>query len=306
VLTVTKSLDELIDDTLQEIAQYDERGFRVVLDSAGLPATSTTSCSLVDADRVSPSDVIEFGGELLLVTNVTADAVPVLTVSRGYDGTTAAVHAGSLAGLVNPQFARTRVSRALQTALTRLDAARVFIVTSGTFTRTANKQYVEMPAACRQVLSVGYLSTDTGRFEDDINGWRFFDNLPAAVIASGKIVRLPRYIDNDDSLIITYRTPYRWSTYPNAPVGASTITLPEGAEDLPSLYAVARLCSHREMRRLDLDKSEEWNRSQSVVQGVTSGMVRQMWQEFYKALDEAKTLNQFDIPRPFVPKRRFL
>lgn len=306
MLTVSKTLDELIDATLQEVARYDERGYRVVLDSVGIPATSTVTFSLVDATRVSISDVIEFGSELVLVTGKTADPIPVITVSRGYDGTTAAVQAAGLPGMVNPQFARSRVGKVVQQALTRMDAARVFCVLNATFNKTVGAQYVAMPDACRNVLRVGVFDTKTLRFEDDIDGWQFFDNIPTATVSSGKIVRLPRYVHDADNLIITYRVPYRWSTWPTAPGGTATITLPEGAEDLPSIYASARLVSRRELSRLDLDRSEEWSRSQSVVQGVTSGLVRQMWTEFYKALDEAKTLNVMPIPRPYVRMRRFL
>jgi hypothetical protein len=306
VLTVVKSLDALIDDTLQEVAQYDERGYRVQLDGTGLPATNSNTLSLVNAERVSTSDVIEFGDELVLVTDVSAAATPVVTVARGYDGTTPAVHAGTSLGLVNPQFARARVGRALQTAMTRLDAARIFIVKAQTFSRTPGLQYIVMPEDCRQVIRVGVFDESTGRFEENVDGWRFFDNLPTTNVSTGKIVRVPRFVMDDDELAVTYRSAYRWSTYPNDPDGPATITLPEGAQDLPALYAAARLCSHREMSRIDLDRSEEWSKSQSVVQGVTSGIVRQMWQEFYKALAEAQSLNPIDIPRPYVPKRRFL
>lgn len=306
MLTVTKSLDELIDATLQEVARYDERGYRVVLDGTGIATAGTTTCSLVDATRISVSDTVEFGSELVLVTAKSADPIPVLTIARGYDGTTAVAHAASSLGMVNPQFARNRVGKVVQQALTRMDAARVFTVLNATFNKTVGAQYVEMPSATRNVIRVAIFDTRTARFEDSIDGWQFFDNIPTTTVASGKIVRLPRYVMDDDDLVITYRVPYRWSSYPTAPSGTDTIILPEGAEDIPSIYASARLVSRRELSRIDIDRSEEWTQSQAVVQGVTSGLVRQCWTEFYKALDEARTLNVTDIPRPYRRLRRFL
>lgn len=306
MLTVSKTLDELIDDTIQEVGRYDERGYRVQLDAVGLPLVSSTTCSLVSGTRVNISDVIEFGSELVLVTAKTADIIPIFTVARGYDGTTAAVAAPSAIGIVNPVFARRRVGKVIQTALTRMDAARVFVTATAQFSRTVGLSYIEMPAACRQVLRVGFFDASDRRFEPTIDGWQFFDDIPTTEVTSGKIVRLPRYALDDDVFSVTYRLPYRWSTYPTAPTGSATITLPEGAEDLPSMYASARLVSRREISRLQVDRSEEWNASQGIVNGITQGAVRQMWSEFYKCLEEAKTLNVQAVPRPFVRLRRFI
>lgn len=306
MLTVQKSLDELIDDTLQEVGRYDERGYRVVLDAVGLPTVGATTCSLTDATRINVSDVLEFGAEMVLVTGKTSDPVPVLTVARGYDGTIPATHAPSSLGMANPQFGRRRVGLVVQQAFTRLDQARVFCVTSTVMNRTVGKQYIEMPSNTRQVLRVGIFDTTTNRFDEQVDGWRFFDDIPTTVVTSGKIVRLPRFISDTDNLSVTYRIPYRWSSYPTAPTGPESIVIPEGCQDLPSMYATARLISRRELSRLDLDRSEEWNRSQGVVNGITQGAVRQAWSEFYKSLDEAKTLNVFTVPRPYVTLRRFL
>jgi hypothetical protein len=304
VLTVTKTLDQLIDDTLGEVSRYDERGYRVVLDATGIPGPSDTTIHLVDGARVSISDVIEFGSELVLVTGKTADTIPAITIARGYDGSTPAAHAGNTLGTGNPQFARRRVGKAIQAALPSMDANRIFVVQSLAMERTPGTQMIVMPENCRDVLQVGFLDADTARFEDDLGGWQFFDHLPLTEVDTGKIVRLPRYVRDGDILTVAFRVPYRWSSHPAEPVGTDTIELPEGAENLPVMYARARLVTNRELSRIQLDRSEEWSNSQSVVQGVTSGLVRQMWQEYYKAVDEAKTLNRTIIPRPFITKRQ--
>lgn len=303
MLTVTKTLDSLVDDALAEIARYDERGFRVV-STSNLGDTTGTTVTIDNGLRVSPSDVIEFDNELVLVTAVSADPIPVLTIARGYDGTTAATHASGTAGTVNPIFARRRIARWVQRAFARLEAKGIFNVASAALYRTTGEEYFVLPADCRDVLRVGYMD-GYGRFEPKVDGWRFFDDMPTSIIPSGRIVRVPRYIQDTDQLIVTYRAPFRWSTYPSEPVGSSTISMPESTQDLPSMYAACCAATGREMSRQDVDRSEEWNRSQGYTSGISTGLVRQKWQEFYSAVDDARRLYVPEIPRPFVRSRRF-
>lgn len=303
MLTVTRTLDQLVDDALVEIARYDERGYRVVTTVA--LGAADTSVTIDNGLRVSISDVIELDAEIVLVTGKSADPNPVLTIARGYDGSTATTHLIGIAGTVNPMFSRRRTSKAVVRAFARLDANKVFNVKSVTVSRDHGIEHFELPEDCRDVLRVGTFDT-YGRFEPAVTGWRFFDDIPISLVASGRIVRVPRYVMDTDVLVATYRTPFRWSTFPAEPTGSATITMPEGTEDLPSLYAVAWLCSRRELSRQDIDRSQEWNRSQQNTNGITSGLVKQMWSEFYRAVDEASRLYTPQIPRPFIRQRRYL
>lgn len=303
MLSVTKTLDSLVDDALAEIARYDERGYRV-LTTSDMSDTTGTTLSIDNGLRVSASDVIEVDNELMLITATSADPNPILTVSRGYDGTTAATHTSGTPGTVNPMFARRRIARWVVRAFARLEAKGIFNVVSTQLYRTAGEEYFVLPGDCRDVIRVGYMDS-YGRFEPKIDGWRFFDDMPTTLIPSGRIVRLPRFLADTDQLIVTYRAPYRWSNYPADPDGSSTISMPESTQDLPPMYAACCAATGREMSRQDIDRSAEWNRSQGYTSGISTGLVRQKWQEFYQAVDDARRLYVPDIPRPFVRSRRF-
>lgn len=303
MLTVTRTLDQLVDDALVEIARYDERGYQVTTTTPLAP--TDTVVSVDDGLRVSISDVLELDSELMLVSGKSNDVNPSLTVSRGYDGSTAVAHSTGLHGTVNPMFSRRRAGKAIIRAFARLEASRIYNVTSVQLTRDAGIEHFELPVDCRDVLRVGYFDI-FGRFEPNVSGWRFFDDIPTSLVASGRIVRVPRYVTDTDNLVATYRTPFRWSTFPTEPTGSATMSMPEGTEDLPSLYAVAWLCSRRELSRQDIDRSEEWNRTQGYTNGVSSGLVKQMWSEFYRAVDEASRLYVPEITRPFIRNRRYL
>lgn len=296
--TVSKTLGELVDQTMFDLTQPGENGRIVVMGSTALTTTSATSMTLTDSTGVAITDVLEFGSELVLVTAKSADAVPVLTVSRGYFGTTPAVHADGDAGTVNPTFPRQKVAEAIKRSFARLEAFGIPLVKSGTYNRVAGLSYVSMPAETRDVYEVWYHGTD-GRFYE-VEGWRFVDNIPTGKVATGKALNVSRLIADTDDLEVTYRAPYRWSTHPSAPVEASTIDIPEGCEDLPSLYAAAWLASSREMSRAELDRAEEWNRTEQYERGSVGAMIRAKWQEFYRALDEARRLNP--VPQPIIYK----
>jgi hypothetical protein len=302
--TVTVSLEALVDKALYELQGPAEQGLLVSLTSEALADAADTEFTLTGDIGANVSDLIEFGSELVLVTDKSEDATPVYTVSRGYYGTTAVAHSQGTVGVVNPQYPRIRVAEGVRRSLARLEALGLPLLMSGTFTRTTNLQYVEMPAETRDVLHVGYFEPTTGRFWD-IPGWRFYDNVPTGKVSTGKIVRLPRFVYNADQLEVTYKVPYRWSNHPSAPTESATVDLPEGAEDLPAIYAAAWLVTAREVSRADLAKAEEWNHAEPMRGGVSTGLIRLKWQDFYRTLDEAKRLQPAPVHRPYVKMERF-
>ena len=47
----------------------------------------------------------------------------------------------------------------------------------------------------------------------------------------------------------------------------------------------------REISRTQIDRTEEWSRTEGFERGQTGALVRARWQAFYRALDEARRLN---------------
>lgn len=283
--TITVTLGQLVDRAVFDLMAHDERGGRVVT-TADASASSTSISVQAGEGRVAGTDVIEFGDELVLVTGVNSDQT-VLTVSRGYYGTAPSAIPSNTVGHVNPPHSRRRIAEAVRRSFTRLHAFGIPLIKSSTFNVAPGQSLVELPEDCLEVYDVIYQQTDTARLYP-VRGWRFFDNLPAAKVPSGKALNVPPATSDTDDLEVVYRAPYRWSTHPADPVGGSTIEMQEGTEDLPALYAAAWLVSAREMSRMEIDRAEEWGRQVNVERGVTAAIVRAKWQEFYRALDEAR------------------
>lgn len=296
--TVSKTLTELIDKVKFDLVSPGEQGRPVTL--AASMDDSTTTLDLVAADDTGTvrSDLIEVDDELMLIT--AKDGTPEYTVVRGFYGSTAAAHTTSSTAFVNPTFPRVRIAEAIKRSFARMEALGVPLIKSVTDSRETDLSYIETADDIREVLQVLYWGTD-GRIRE-LDGWEFYQNLPTGQFANGTALNVPKITANADELEIVYRAPYRWSTHPSAPVGASTIDIPEGAEDLPALYAAAWLLSSREVSRSEIDRSEEWGRTEMLERGQSAAMVRAKWQEFYRALDEARRLNP--IPQPIHYKRR--
>lgn len=285
---MTLTLEQLVNRAQFDLLDPGGQGMRVVL-AEDVSTTSDNSFTLQDANGLNVTDVIEFGDELMLVTGKSTDPTPVITVSRGYFNTTPATYTNGAVGFVNPTYPRRRIAEGVRRAFPRLESLGVPIIKTVTKNRVAGLAYCEMPADCRDVLQVLYFGTDGRLYK--LDGWEFFDNLPTGTWSTGKALNLPRAVSDTDDLEIVYRAPYRWSNHPSDPVPSSTIQIPEGAEDLPCLYAAAWLTSSRDISRTEIDRSEEWNRSAPFSTGSTAALIRARWQEFYRALDEARKLN---------------
>lgn len=288
--TVSVTLGTLIDSALDELQSPTEQGKLVVLGSSIVAAATTFTLSFGSA---SIGDLIEIAAEVMLVTNKSNDANPIYTVHRAYARTTAVSHASGAVGYLNPQWNRQRVANAVKKAFPRLEALGVPLLKSAVFTTAAAEEHtwrrvLPLPAETREVWSV---RNDLA----EIEGWEYIEDLPTASYSTGKVVKLPRDIATTDDFNVTYRVPYRWSTYPSEPVEASLIDLPEEAVGLPAAYAVAWLVSAREISRQELDRAMEWNTNEPARGGVSLRLVQQKWQDFYRQLDEVRRV---DTPQP--------
>lgn len=294
--TSTLALGDIIDETLSNLYRAAERPRRVTVGSNALSAsTSDVTMTLSDWTGVQPSTVLEMGSEMALVTAVSADATPSITVAREYHGTTAAAHvAGSPVDIGPIPWPRADVRRWVERFFTGPANSWIPNITSAVFNRAPALQYVELPSDTVKPLSVRHMSTVSGRIVD-IAGWQFEQDLPASVMTSGKALRLPTKIQDDDDLIITYQSPWAFTDGTEA----GTIDVPLGSEDLPALYAAAYGSMRREVSRAELDKIEEWNQEQAIRAGVNLRLVRDLWGEFYRRLDDARRVQEVPKHRPY-------
>lgn len=292
---VTVPLSTLVERALKPVRGPYEVGQPVVR-AASLDAVQNT---FTLSTLVAPTTVLEFGTELMYVTLRSNDPNPVYTVIRGYFGTTAVTHGANEPGLISPTFTRRAAMDGVISSINAIDAVMPIVVSQRITPVDDPAETVEgrtilpMPEETREVWEVRYGL-------DRLPRWYLEKDLPTVEYSTGKVIRLPYGWPTDKPLLVTYSVPYRWSSFPDEPDETASIDLPEEAAQLPALYASAWLLSGREVSRHDIDRSEEWARTEPLRGGVSGQMVQRKWQEFYRSLDEAQRLDKPLPRRPFV------
>lgn len=307
---MTVTLSDLIEDALEILYRPASRPLqmRVTADTLTADATDTT-LSVDDPSTVHVSDVLEVKQEQLLVTNVSTDALPVITVARGYNGTPiCAVDQGDIV-LRGPLWSRYRVKKGILRALQRTIPVQIPNLVTETYSATGNS--IEMPADTIAVDQVAWFDTQAKAW-NQLSAWDYNPRV-GPVSSTGQLLSIHSAIQfwRGGTLQVTRRVPYMFTladTTKTADPGTdetATINLPAAAFDLPSKYAAAYCIGDREVTRVELDTVEEWSQEAAIRNGVNLRLLAQQWNDFYRALDEAR--RQYPISRPLVyrPRRRF-
>jgi hypothetical protein len=113
--------------------------------------------SVEEENLLGNGAIIEVDQELMLVTNANT-STRVLTIARGYQGTTAATHSDKVNIFINPTFPRKSVFDAVADNIVRLYPTLYNVTTT---TVTANSTYAEVPASTIEVLT-SYVQNSSG------------------------------------------------------------------------------------------------------------------------------------------------
>ena len=291
--TTSVTLGALIEETLDSVYRSAERPTPVVVGANAIDNDADITFTL-SAGSLDVTDRAEGPlGELMLVTAKSNDATPIYTVSRAYQATTKADHPTGTVFLKNPDFTRAQVKRWIQRAVSSIMNTELPFWTTDEYARHVDFQYIELPDDSLKVLRVRYFGLIEGRFSD-VGGWEF-QEVPTNLVPSGRVLRVSAAISTDDTLIVDVQRPYVFT-------GAgedATVPLPVSGQDIPVLYAAAYGQSRREVSRAELDKIEEWNQDQAIRAGVNLRMIRDMWGEVYRRVDEAKRNHRMPKTRPY-------
>lgn len=301
---------DLVDEALASFYSTNERPRVVSVGSVGLDSISDTTLTLIDPGLSVPSvgisDLLQVGDELMLVIGMSDDADPVYTVYRGYLNTTpTTAPTGTLIEVGPFAWPRHEVKRWV-IRFFRTIAAKAFPnVITEVFNREPGLRLVEMPANTMTVSRVQYSTLLDGTLTD-VGGWEWVPTLPTA---TGSQLRLPSVVADSDDLLITYQVPWTWVNGGESPEDENDLIMfPAHAEDLPILYAISFGVMRREVAKSEIDRVEEFHQVEAYRAGVSIRFMREMWGEYYRRLDEAKSVWSKIVPRhrPYVKMARII
>ena len=305
--TTAVTLGDLVDQTLGRLVTPREYPLRVEVGATSLGSLSTdVQLSVTEPDKVEATDVLEFGYELLLVTakNATTD---LLTVSRGYMGTEISAHVTGDIGWKSPQWPRWRVRQHVMNAVSGGILSAAPEMSTSTASVLTGGSLVPVDADTLDVIRVQVMD-DQNRLVG-LSRWDFMDHLPTSLFPTGKAVQINSGPSDTDVFWITSMRPYRWWDSDGVqvfdPTDDDLVYLPSDGLDLPMLWAAATLATGRELSRTELDKVEEWNQEQAIRQGVNLRLVKELWAEFYRRVDDVRRNHPVQRHRPFQRMRSF-
>lgn len=290
--TSTLTMSTLIEEVLDKVYRPVERPRQVELTTAATANDTTIDADSVAADNLAPTDLLEFGRELMLVTAVSGTTV---TVSRGYNGTTAAAHVINTLGNINPLYPRHVVDREIRKCVKNsLQKDLPFVESEVMYSDPSEESLRILPEEAIDILDVRYQQPVTLKVSKLKGSWGIEDWLPAEIAYTGKQLRVPLgYWDKD--LIVTYSCVYAWT----GAAESATLKVPLLAEDLPVLYAVASLQTGMEVSRQEFDQVEEWPNQERNARNANVRLLQALWGQYYQQLDAAKGIQNVPLRRPY-------
>lgn len=296
-VTTTITMSRVIDRVLDQLHRATGRPRQSVLGAAVAPNDTTITVDAVSAGNLAPTDLLEFGREVMLVTAVSGTTI---TVSRGYLSTTAAAHATNTRGQINPDYPRYQVDDAIRRCFSNSLDKDLPNITSEVLYPTDESTMRPLDEGTIMVHEVRWQDRN-GRVAPLRAQWDVEDWLPDEVAYTGKALKVPHSYANEP-LIVTYSRRYAWSGTGES----ATTAVPVLAEDLPYLYAIAHLQTGVELSRNEFDQIEEWPTQTRNQRGVDVRLLQTLWGQFFQQLDAAVGIQNVPVRRPFRGSARRL
>lgn len=243
--------------------------------TALITASATTATMDHALGSIAPGAIIGIDLEELYVWSV---AGQVVTVQRGWNGSTGAIHAlGSLVE-VNPLFSNWRIFSEINAELSSLSSPAMGlyrIKTAPPITATTAGSY-NLAADVMEILSVQYNDYGGSRDWPLLRRWDLLTNQDSTVFASGVALRLFEMPPPGRTIRVTYAAPF--TALATLADDVTTISgLPASAADIPAIGAAARLLASRESRRSQIDAQPEPRQAADVPPGTARSASSQLF-----------------------------
>lgn len=241
--------------------------------SAGVTASGTSLAFTYDLGPIREGQVIEVDSELMYVWSSESGS-KTATVERGWNGTTAAVHATNAIVTVNPRFPRAQLLEALNYELQELSSPvhGLFKVVSFDIENyNGSDIMVNVPQISEAIdllnVKVRYTSTDY----KTIRKVKLLRDMPTDDFSSGFVLKFEEWV-RSGRVRVTYKAPFTQLAVETDDL-QSVAGLPESCEDIISLGIQIRLMAPREMKRNFTESQGDTRRADEVPPGVVGNSI---------------------------------
>jgi len=262
--------------------------------------TAATSLTFdFDLSGIRAGAVIHLGLESMYVWEVVSTTSHIVTVQRGFGGTTAATHAAGDLVEVNPRFSNFTILQALNDELRSLTGLGLYQVGIASFTFDGTARTYDLSSDLIEVLEVRYDSSGTTNRWPVITDFEVLRDMDTTKFASGIAIRLDGRVESQRTVRVRYRKPYGLLSSLSDDAATVTGMHPE-ALDIPPLGAAAMIAQSREVRRTDTFAQGDTRRSNEVPAGMPQASARGLLQRRSLRVGEeqARLYQRYPLRRP--------
>lgn len=272
------------DDIVNEVRST-LRGYNLVKEQvtflSGALAADASSITVDDGSLVQPG-VVEIGSEAIYVQSIAGNVLTVSPDGRGWDRTTAAIHADDARVTVSPPYPSWRIERAINDAIVGTGPT-LYGIASTSFTFTPATSTYELPAACVGVLQVTATDIGPSQAQPEIHHFRVDLNAPVAEFATGKCITLMEAPAPGQTVTVVYqKAPAELTTGQDF----TTSGLAETARPCVVYGAVARLLSFVDVTRTLTDSAQATEFADVQRVGTATTLAAQMTARYQLELDQ--------------------
>lgn len=266
----------LVSQLIEETKRHLYGSHRMTMNrlAAGIGASDTTLTLEFDVNDAVRGALLSIDDEIMFVLN-SSPSSKIVTLVRGFLGTTAAVHALGALVEVNPRFPRIYIKRALQqeidswgTRLFRVSASNISISSTTRIYDLGVTNFID-------VISVD-LTPYTGRTtRSNPYRWTISRDLDTSVFASGAAIELLGDYPASAIARVRYAQKFDVSSWTDA-TDVEVLGLSTSMVDIPPIGAAWRLMSAKEVGRTNLQAQPEPRRSEEVPAGHMASVAAQL------------------------------
>lgn len=268
-----------------------------------LTATISSSATSVQFDfdlrGIREGAVLHVGLESMYVWEVTSDPSRIVTVQRGFAGTTAAAHTAGDLVEVNPRFSNYTLLQALNDEIRAISGLGLYRVGTVSFTFDGSIRTYNLASDVIGVLEVRYDADTSANQWPLVDDYQVLRDMPTSEFASGVAIRLDGRVESARTVRVRYKKPFGTLATLSDNVESTTGLWAE-ALDIPPLGAAAMIAQAREVRRTDTIAQGDTRRANEVPAGMAQNSARGLLLRRNQrvAEEQARLYQAYPLARP--------